>query len=236
MIARALWWSLVLLLLPLATSGAQEIAVDLDAAARPAAEKARDATSMPLEVLDWIGLEEGAVVLDIQAGRGYHTWIFSDAVGPEGKVYSQSNFRSESLQARIASGATPEANVEYVPEIAEVPDGALDLAFTDRNYHDFDPDGIDQTLATIKSKLKPGGLYVVIDAEAAEGRDTEAHRIASDVIVEEVTGAGFELLDQSDMLANPEDDHVGPKWDQRDSLDRSLLKFQKPAEGHENHM
>lgn len=236
MIARALWWILALTLVPLATAGAQEITVDLDAAGRPAAEKARDATSMPLEVLAWIGLDEGAVVLDIQAGRGYHTWIFSDAVGPEGKVYSQSNFRPESLQARIAAGATPEANVEYVAEIADVPDGEFDLVFTDRNYHDFEPEGIEETLATIKGKLKPGGLFVVIDAEAAEGRDTESHRIASDVIVEEVTGAGFELVERSDLLANPDDDHVGPKWDQRDSLDRSLLKFQKPAGGHEHHM
>jgi predicted methyltransferase len=235
MSVRAIVCSLVFALIPLATAGGQEIAVNLDAAGRPAAEKARDGTSMPLEVLDWIGLQEGAVVLDIQAGRGYHTWIFSDAVGPEGMVYSQSNFRPESLQARIASGATPEANVEFVSEISEVPDGTLDLAFTDRNYHDFKLEGIGETLATIKGKLKPGGLFIVIDAEAAEGRDTESHRIASDVIIEEVTAAGFELVDQSDLLANPEDDHVGPKWDQRDSLDRSLIKFQKPAEGHENH-
>lgn len=236
MIARALLWSLVVALLPLGAAAAQEVTVDLDAAGRPAAEKERDTTSKPMEVLEWIGIGEGAVVLDIQAGRGYHTWIFSDAVGPEGKVYSQSSFRPESLQARIASGATPEANVEFVSRISEVPDGTLDLVFTDRNYHDFNPEQVGEILGAVKDNLKPGGLFVVIDAEAAEGRDTESHRIASDVIIEEVTGAGFELVEQSDLLANPEDDHVGPKWDQRDSLDRSLLKFRKPAEGHENHM
>ena len=236
MTTRALLWSFVIALLPLATAAAQELDVDLDAEGRPAEEKSRDATSKPMEVLSWIGLEEGAVVLDIQAGGGYHTWIFSDAVGPEGTVYSQSSFRPESLQARIASGSTPEANVEFVAQISEVPDGTLDLAFTDRNYHDIRPEQIPEVLAAIKDNLKPGGLFVVIDAEAAKGRDTESHRIASDVIVEEVTGAGFELIDQNDLLANPADDHVGPKWEERDSLDRSLLKFQKPAEGHENHM
>ncbi len=76
---------------------------------------------------------------------------------------------------------------------------------------------------------------VVIDAAAAEGRDVESHRIASDVIVSEVTAAGFELVEESDLLANPADDHVGPKWDQRDSLDRSLIKFQKPAGEHGGH-
>jgi predicted methyltransferase len=212
-----------------------QITVDLAAEGRPAAEKERDATSKPMEVLEWIGLEEGDAVLDIQSGGGYHMWIFSDAVGPEGKVYSQSSFRPESLQARIASGATPEANVSFVSDIAEVPEASLDLAFTDRNYHDVNPGEVSTWLATLMSKLEPGGLFVVIDAEAAEGRDLEAHRIASDVIVDEVTAAGFELVEESDLLANPADDHVGPKWDQRDSLDRSLIKFRKPAGEHGSH-
>ena len=212
-----------------------QVTVDLAAEGRPAAEKERDATSKPMEVLQWIGIEEGDAVLDIQSGGGYHMWIFSDAVGPEGTVYSQSSFRPESLQARIASGATPEANVSFVSDIAEVPDASLDLAFTDRNYHDVNPGEVADWLATLMSKLEPGGLFVVIDAEAAEGRDLESHRIASDVIVSEATAAGFELVEESDLLANPADDHVGPKWDQRDSLDRSLIKFQKPAGEHGGH-
>jgi predicted methyltransferase len=236
MIRRALLCCLALALFPLGQALAQELTVALDAPGRPTAEKARDATSKPMEVLHWIGLEPGASVLDVQAGTGYHTWIFSDAVGPEGHVYSQSDFRPDSLMARIARGDTPEANVEYISSIGEVPDGSLDLVFTDRNYHDFKPDQVSQRLAEIKDNLKPGGLFVVIDAEAAEGRDTESHRIASSVIIDEVTGAGFELVEQSDMLANPDDDHVGPDWDQRDTLDRCLLKFRKPAGGQESHM
>ncbi|HYO45216.1 MAG TPA: hypothetical protein VEY33_00795 [Gemmatimonadota bacterium] len=236
MIVRTLLSCLTLGLLPLGALGAQEITVNLDAEGRPADEKARDATSKPMEVLDWIGLEEGASVLDIQSGGGYHMWIFSDAVGPEGKVYSQSAYKPESLQARIAAGATPEANVTFVSAVSEVPDGTLDLAFTDRNYHDVSVENIPTWLGTVMSKLEPGGLFVVIDAEAAEGRDEEAHRIASDVIVTEVTAAGFELVEQSDLFANPADDHVGPKWEERDSLDRSLIKFQKPAGEHGSHM
>jgi predicted methyltransferase len=236
MIVHTMISSLALVLLPIGALGAQEITVNLDAEGRPADEKARDATSKPMEVLEWIGLEEGQIVLDIQSGGGYHMWIFSDAVGPEGKVYSQSSFRPESLQARIAAGLTPEANVTFVSRVSEVPDGTLDLAFTDRNYHDVSVENIPTWLETVKSKLEPGGLFVVIDAEAAEGRDEESHRIASDVIVTEVTGAGFELVEESDMLANPADDHVGPKWEERDSLDRSLIKFRKPAGEHESHM
>jgi predicted methyltransferase len=213
---------------------AQEPSVDLNAAGRRADEKARDATSKPVEVLEWIDLEKDAVVADLQAGRGYHSWIFSQWVGPGGVVFSQSSFRPDTLKARIESGDLKAAgNVVYVEQIASIPDDTLDLAFTDRNYHDFDSERIPEILATIKQKLKPGGLFVVIDARAAEGRDKEAHRIADDVIITEVTAAGFELVDSSEMLANPEDDHVGGDFDSRDSLDRSLLKFRKPAEEEE---
>jgi predicted methyltransferase len=215
---------------------AQEPTVDLDAAGRRADEKARDATSKPVEVLEWIGLERGAVVADLQAGRGYHSWIFSQWVGPEGVVFSQSSFRPDTLKARIELGDLKAAgNVIYREQISEIPDDTLDLAFTDRNYHDIDAERIPEILAMIKQKLKAGGLFVVIDARAAEGRDIEAHRIADDVIVSEVTAAGFELIDSSEMLANPEDDHVGGDFENRDALDRSLLKFRKPDEGHEGH-
>ncbi|HUP21130.1 MAG TPA: methyltransferase domain-containing protein [Gemmatimonadota bacterium] len=214
--------------------------VDLNAAGRRPAEIARDESSKPVEVLEWIGLEEGATVADLMAGTGYHSWIFAQWVGPEGHVYSQSSpSRADTLRARIDSGDLATGYVHYVERISDLSDGAFDLMFTDRNYHDLPPDQIPTVLATIQSKLKPGGLFVVIDARATEGRDTKAHRIADDVIVEEVTAAGFELVEKSEMMANPADDHVGGDFENRDSLDRSLIKFQKPAGGehgeHEGH-
>lgn len=208
---------------------AQEPAVDLDAEGRRPAEIQRDATSKPLEVIEWIGLEGGAAVADLMAGSGYHSWIFSRYVGPEGEVWAQSSYRPDTLKARIESGDLSGGNVHYVEGIEDLPDGRFDLVFTDRNYHDLDPETIQETLATIRGKLKPGGLLVVIDARADQGRDTEAHRIADQVIVDEVTAAGFELVESSEMLANPEDDHQGADFENRDSLDRSLLKFRSPG-------
>jgi predicted methyltransferase len=214
------------LLLTLAGQGlAQE--VDLNAPGRRPAEVARDASSKPVEVLEWIDLDSGAAIADLYSGSGYHSWIFSQWVGPEGIVFSQSARLPDSLKARIESGDMATGNVVYVATIQELPDDSLDLAFTDRNYHDMPEDRIGEILTTIKSKLKPGGLFVVIDARAAEGRDKDAHRIADTVIIAEVTGAGFELVESSEMLANPADDHVGGDFESRDTLDRSLLKFRK---------
>lgn len=228
--------SLVLLGLAIGSPAlAQEPSVDLAASGRRASEIARDASSKPVEVLEWIGLERGAAVADLYAGGGYHSWIFSQWVGPEGIVFSQSARMPDSLKARIDSGDMSSGNVVYVASIAELPDDSLDLVFTDRNYHDMPEERVEEILATIKGKLNPGGLFVVIDARAAEGRDKEAHRIADAVIVAEVTGAGFELAESSEMLANPADDHVGGDFENRDTLDRSLLKFRKPAGAHGGH-
>ena len=221
-------------------AGAQS--VDLAAEGRRAAEIERDASSKPVEVLQWIGLAEGASVADIFAGTGYHTWIFRQWVGENGHVYATGPAsRSDTLKARIESGDLHFPNVHYLERVGELPEGALDLVFTDRNYHDIPVEAVPTALETIKAKLKPGALFVVIDARAAEGRDTEAHRIADAVIVSEVTAAGFELVESSEMLANPDDDHVGGDFENREALDRSLLKFRKPAgegdgeAGHEGH-
>lgn len=210
---------------------AQEVPVDLAAHGRPSDEVERDKTSMPIEVFSWVGVEPGDAVADIHAGQGYNSWILSQWVGPEGKVYAQGSYHPERLIERSESGDLHAAgNVTYVATIPELPANTFDLVFTDRNYHDIKPEQLEGWLATIASSLKPGGLFVVIDVEAAEGRDLDSHRIASDVIIAEVTAAGFELVDQSDMLGNPNDDHVGPGWDHRDALDRCLLKFRKPSQ------
>lgn len=225
--------SLLAVLIP-AEMIAQEPTVDLDIEGRRPAEIDRDATSKPLAVIEWIGLERGAAVADLMAGSGYHSWIFNQYVGPEGEVWAQSSYRPDTLKARIESGDLAGGNVHYVERIDDLPDGRFDLVFTDRNYHDIPPETVPDVLATIRGKLKPGGLFVVIDARAEEGRDTEAHRIADQVIVEEVTAAGFELVESSEMLANPEDDHQGGDFENRDALDRSLLKFRSPAAAGED--
>lgn len=208
--------------------------VDLDDPTRPAEEKARDAHSKPLEMLAWLEVGEGDVVLDFHAGGGYNTWVLSKWVGPAGVVFTEaSGRRAEGLVARLETGDLADAgNVVHVEALSEVADDTLDLFLTVRNYHDVDVERIPEFLGEVKRTLKPGGTFAVVDARAAEGRDEEAHRIADAVIVAEATAAGFEHVASSELLANAEDDHQGADWETRDQVDQSLLRFRAPAGGH----
>lgn len=207
--------------------------LDLDAADRPQEEKERDRWSKPVETLTWAGIEPGDVVVDFHAGSGYATWILSRWVGPEGVVFAEMAGRGAgALRERIESGDLAEVgNVVFAGGIDELPSDSLDVFYVVRNYHDYGADEVGGFLDHVARTLKPGGSFVVIDAVASEGRDEEGHRIAADVVVAEVTGAGFELVDSSDLLANPDDDHQGPAWDRRNQLDHFALKFRWPGTG-----
>lgn len=213
----------------------QDAPVDLGASGRQAGDAERDRWSKPVEVFTWLDVEPGDVVVDFHAGSGYNTWILAEWVGPEGVVFAEAPAaRAEELKARLESGDLKDAgNVVYVESVQALPSDSLGLFFISRNYHDLPAESIPEFLKEVWRTLEPGGILGVIDARTPEGRDVEAHRIADAVIVEEVTAAGFEHEASSELLANPEDDHVGPKWDQRETLDQSLLKFRKPADEEE---
>ncbi len=85
--------------------------------------------------------------------------------------------------------------------------------------------------------LRSGGVYGIVDHNAAEGRgvaDAESlHRIERSVVVQEVTAAGFRLDGESELLRNPADTrdwNAAPRAaaDRRGTSDRFTLRFVKP--------
>jgi predicted methyltransferase len=82
--------------------------------------------------------------------------------------------------------------------------------------------------------LKPGGVFFIVDHNAAPGsgrRDTKAlHRIDPELIKQEVTAAGFELVEESHLLAHLQDDHTKMVFAPglRGLTDQTVFKFRKP--------
>ena len=178
------------------------------------------------------------------AGRGgYFTRLLSDVVGPKGHVYGIENDRwktsVEADQALVASGNWKNVSMDVQPFGTVRFPKPIDIAWVTQNYHDLKiaKYGIVDTLAfdrAVYAALKPGGIYFILDHQGAPGlsdADIEKlHRINRDVVVKEVTSAGFKLVDEGNFLRRSGDDHTKPIFDEsiRGKTDQYALKFVKP--------
>ena len=207
----------------------------LAAAERPAAEKERDASRKPAEVLDFVGIGAGMTVLEAIAGGGWYTEVLSAAVGSEGKIYAQNAAR---MQERVGDGAAARAarlgNVEVLyTESNEMglPE-QVDAAFTALNLHDMaNRGGGAAFLAGIYVELKPGGVFGMIDHVGTAGQDNaDLHRIEKATARDLLTEAGFVIEAESGILMNSADDHTLGIRDPslRFMTDRMLFRARKP--------
>ena len=204
---------------------------------RPAEEKERDASRMPAEVLNFVGIGEGMTVLEAIAGGGWYTEVLSAAVGPEGMVYSQNAARfQERVGEMAAARAERLGNVEVIyTEGAAIPLPAeADAAFTALNLHDMANRGDEVGLGflgAIYDALAPGGVFGLVDHVGVAGQDNaELHRMEASKARELITQAGFVIEAESDILMNPDDDHMLRVFDPaiQGATDRMLLRARKP--------
>jgi predicted methyltransferase len=213
--------------------------------ARPPADSSRDVARKPAELLAFAEVKPGQKVADFMMGGGYFTRILSAAVGPTGKVYAYQS--SEFIKFRAAYGAEQSAVVGDYKNVvpltgplasAGLPDG-LDLVMTVQNYHDmhlkpFPAETADTVNKQVFKALRPGGIYLVVDHAALPGAPLETsdklHRIDEAVVKKEVEAAGFQLVSEEKLLANPADPHTALVFDPsiRGKTDQFVLKFRKP--------
>ncbi len=205
---------------------------------RSAEDTARDSTRKPAEVLTLFGLNEGDHIIELSALGQYYSTILSEAIGPQGQLdmYDLPPWQRFGADENGIAFARSHANAGYTMVFYHQAPYAqnADAAFIINSYHDLQPTGVDtaQMNALLFEALKPGGKYLVIDHRAPDGSDwavsEELHRIDPALVIEEVTAAGFELLDQSALLSNPDDDRSTPVFGLEGPSDRLLLIFQKP--------
>jgi len=195
--------------------------VNLAAAGRSESDLKRDETSKPHAMLALMNVKPGAVVLDLLGGSGYFSELLTQSVGPTGKVYLHNNkaympYVGKDLDARLAGNRLTNV-VRYDKELDDLglAENSFDTVFFVMGYHDMyhvsegwkiDPSGL---MGQIKKALKPNGLMLVVDHNAATGTGIasaqELHRIEASYVKDELGRFGFELVAESDVLKNPKD-------------------------------
>jgi predicted methyltransferase len=212
----------------------------IDSAERPADAKARDANRKPAELLTLSGIKPGNRVVEFASFGQYFTQLLSDVVGPQGRVY-MFDLPYTAARAAANSGAFVDKhpNTQYTLvnyngiELPRNVDAVVNVLY----YHDLPLNNIDTAVLNKKifKSLKPGGVFFIVDHNAVAGsgtRDIKAlHRIDPAVIKAEVQKAGFELVEDSKLLAYPGDDHTQLVFAPglRGMTDQSVFKFRKPG-------
>jgi predicted methyltransferase len=211
--------------------------------ARPADNKATDALRLPAETLAFAGVGPGMVVGEFYPGGGYYTRMLSDVVGPTGHVYGLENEGWKGAvkadDALLAEGRWKNVSMDAKPFGSVAFPKPLDLAWVTQNYHDLKiaQFGKVDTVAfdrAVYNALKPGGTFFILDhqgaADLTDEQNAKMHRINRDVVVKEVTSAGFKLADEGNFLRRTGDDHSLAIFDKKilGHTDQYALKFVKP--------
>jgi len=201
------------------------------------------------ELIRFARVDAGSIVIDIYPGDGDWTRLFSDVVGPEGRVFSfvpaeVAHFKNDPVGLMRTLAQEPgRENVEAVsadlvamPEVTQ----PADVVWVHLFYHDLHTALMQTRGATaadfnraVYKRLKPGGFYVIVDHAAVGGSgtsDTQAlHRIDPASARAEVEAAGFVLDAESTMLANKDDQHTIKVFDPsiKGETDRFVYRFVK---------
>lgn len=232
---------------------------------RRADDKARDQYRHPKETLEFFGLEPGMNVVEIWPSVGYYMDIIAPFVAGQG-VYVYAGFppNAESEYVQRIQKAVQEkldANPDYYGEIVNTvlskgsydiaPEGSADMVLTFRNVHNWMGDDMaPDVFAAMFKALKPGGILGVVEhrgnPDVEQDPKAASGYVNQDVVVKMAEDAGFQLLDSSEINANPRDtkDYAKGVWtlppsyalgdEDKDKYraigesDRMTLKFVKP--------
>jgi predicted methyltransferase len=234
---------------------------------RSAASRALDDARHPKETLLFFGLAPQMRVAEVWPGTGWYTEVIAPLLTPPGVYYAalpppdaSSRYMSGQRAAFVAKlAARPDlyARVQLTtlgPAGGEIaPAGSLDMVVSFLTLHDFLAQGwAPQALAAMYRALKPHGVLGIVDhrGNPQQPQDPAARSgyVSEEYAVRLIEASGFELLERSEINANPRDrkDYEQGVWtlpptfrlgakdhEQYAAIgesDRFTLKFQKAAE------
>lgn len=162
---------------------------------RSEADRARDVFRHPYESLTFWGLQPGQTVVEIEPGRGgWWTGI---------------------LEPYLAATNGRYVAVSRPVESMGVEDGSADMVLVARAFHNWSRSNrTEPYLAAFFRALKPGGILAIEQHRADSGlnvADTApTGYVPQEYVVRAALAAGFVLEAESDLNANPADDHMHP--------------------------
>jgi len=201
---------------------------------RSDANKARDRWRHPAEVLEFFGVSDDEVVMEIWPGGGWYTEVLAPYLRDSGTYIaagwdpdSEIPFirkAVESYKAKLAKN--PEVYDQTVMGVlmpptllAPVAPGSVDTVVTFRNIHNWLPrDAQGMMLQAMYDALKPGGVLGVIEHRGVPGveQDPKAASgyINEDYAIELIESVGFVFQEKSEINANSADtkDHPEGVW------------------------
>lgn len=238
-----------------AQSNEDRLAAAVAASTRSDDNKVRDEFRNPAETLSFFGVEPDDMVVEIWPGGGWYTEILAPYLS-EGSLAAYASERGlRRVAAKVEADPATYGNVilsaaSAPGELGAIPPESADVVLTFRNVHNWEmgdePYGA-AMFAGMYNMLKPGGTLGVVEHRLPEDRPdgdmkTSGYMKQSTVIAM-AEAAGFELVDTSEINANPLDnaDHEAGVWTLLPNLrtgdeskraigesDRMTLKFKKP--------
>ena len=165
----------------------------------------REAWQKPDEIMDVLGIADGAAVADIGAGAGWFTIRLARRVGPNGAVYAQDVQRQmldairrrvareglRNVETRLGSGSAP-----------NLPARALDAVLVVDVY----PEVEDRVafLRNVADALKPGGRIGIVNYRPGRGgpgpAPSEGVRVETGSVEKDAQAAGLRVLARQDLL------------------------------------
>ena len=235
---------------------------------------ARDEYRHPKQTLEFFGVERTMTVAELWPGGGWYTDILGPYLRDEGtliltnfpKDHERYGERAQKFEDKITGNpdlygtptiVTGPTSPEQAFELA--PEASVDVVLTFRNSHGwFNNSQTEQIYGAAFRALKPGGVFGIVQHRAAEGANAEETSkqgyLPQALVIEQAQKAGFELVETSEINANPADtkDYPGGVWTLPPALsgpeqgveqseedkakhieigesDRMTLKFKKPA-------
>ncbi len=197
---------------------------------RSDANKARDAARHPAETLAFFGLKPTMTVVEVSPGAGWYTEILAPYLRDKGKLYvgaadpaAGERYKGsyDRFKARLDKYPAVFDKVTITPIAPKdwqriAPAGGADMVVTFRNVHNWYIDGeAPEAFAGFARALKKGGILGVEEHRLPEDKpdamQNSSGYMKRSTVLKLAQDAGFKLVGESKINANPKDTHDYPK-------------------------